>query len=87
MDLAKLPLPRQFPSDYKVGFTRPLSTSLKYPPVSLGRRHQRLALRNGQRTGLFTIHVLASLHRQNRRRSMPAVAGGDEHGINFRVFT
>ena len=62
MDFAELAQARQFARHDEIRFTRALGAGLEHAPVALGGGHQRLALGDGEGTGFFAIHILASLH-------------------------
>ena len=45
-----------------------------------------LPLRHGEAGRFFAIHILARPHGQDRGRGVPAVAGGNQHGIDVGPF-
>jgi hypothetical protein len=75
----------QLDAEHAIGHTQALRAALIHPPVSPGRGDDHLAFRDGQAGGLFAVHVLALPHRQGGRQRVPAVAGGNQHGIQIRA--
>src|SRR5262249_52459790 len=66
----------------EVRHAAPLRASLEHPLRLADRVVEVLAPGDGETAGLFAVDVLARPRRQDRRRGVPAVAGGDEHGVN-----
>ena len=60
----------------------PLGAGLEDPLGLTDRVVQGLARPDGQAARLLAVDVLAGLGRQDRRRRVPAVAGGDHHRVD-----
>jgi hypothetical protein len=73
--------------DELVSGNRPaLSSALPYGPVALHRVDEASAFRDGKGDGLFAVHVLARTRCQTAQYGVPAVATGDEHGVDVFAF-
>ena len=66
----------------EVGHAPALGAGLEDPAGLADRVVELLAEVDGQAAGLLAVDVLAGLGRQHRRRRVPAVAGGDQHGVD-----
>ena len=66
----------------EIGDASPLRARLKDAARPLHRVVKPLAQIDRQATGLFAVNVLAGLGGHHRGRSVPAVARGDQHGVD-----
>ena len=83
MELAELALLGEPNGGLEVGHAPPLRAGLKDAAGLLHHVVQGLAERDGQAARLLAVDVFAGLGREDRRRRMPAVAGGDQHGVDI----
>jgi len=60
-----------------------LGSGLEHAAVSPFRVAQGLPLGDGQCAGLFAVDILARSHGHNRSQGVPAVARGDEQGVDI----
>jgi hypothetical protein len=79
---AELAAVRQPHGGLEVGHTAALRAGLEDPFRLANRLVQGLAPGDGEAAGLLAVDVLARSRRQDRGRGVPAVAGGDEHGVD-----
>ena len=82
--LPSLPLWASCDGGLEVGDAAPLRAGLEDAAVAPDRVVQGLAQPDRQAAGLLAVDVLAGLGRQDRGRGVPAVAGGDQHGVDVR---
>jgi len=66
----------------KIRHAAPLRSRLEYPAGLPYGFRKVTAVADGQATGLFAVYVLARFCREYGCRGMPAVACGNQHGIN-----
>ena len=63
-----------------------LSAGLIYSSIPAGGFDDHLALCHREAGRFFAIDILASPHGHDRRQRVPAVAGGNQDGIDIRPF-
>ena len=79
---AELAVAAEIGGEDEVGHAAPLRAGLIDAAVAPHGVGQGLALGDGHRAGLFAVDVLARLGRVDRGHRVPAVAGGDQHGVD-----
>jgi hypothetical protein len=82
VEFAELAAAGQFDGLLKRWHTPPLGARLEDATGFLHHRRQVLHVLDRQPTGFFAVDVLAGLCRQDRRRGVPAVARGHDHGVD-----
>ena len=73
----------QFDRLAKIRHAAALGASLKNAAGALDRRGQILAIGDCQPARLFAVDILSRFGRRDRCRRMPAITGGDQHGIDI----
>ena len=82
VEFSQLPAASQIDRELETVDTSPLRSDLKHTPVAPHGIGQDLALAHRHRTGLFAVDVLARFRRHDRGQGVPAVARGDQHGVD-----
>jgi hypothetical protein len=75
----------QILAELEVGAIAALAAGLVDAVVAAEGIGQRPALLDGHGAGLLAVHILAVLCSKDGERSVPAVAGGNQHGIDVRT--
>ncbi|OQB27135.1 MAG: hypothetical protein BWY09_03203 [Candidatus Hydrogenedentes bacterium ADurb.Bin179] len=68
------------PSDHRVCSV--LAAVLKDPVIAAHRLHELTAFVNGDRDGLFAVHILSGFYGMDGHGAMPVVRRDDDHGVN-----
>ena len=84
MKLAELAALREPHGGLEVRHAPPLRAGLEDAAGLADRVVEGLAKSDRQPAGLLAVNVLAGLRREDRGRGVPAVAGGNQHGVNVR---
>ena len=82
VELAELPAVDQFHGLLEIGDAAALGAGLEDPLRAVDGVGQLLAGGDGDAARLLAIDVLAGFGGQDRGRRVPAVAGGDQHGVD-----
>ena len=72
-----------FDGKHVIRLAQPLGAGLINPAIAPCGLHDHLPLRHCQTGRLLTIDILARPHCQGRSQCVPAVAGGNQHGIHI----
>ncbi len=82
VDLAQLAAVGELNRLLKVRHAAALRSCLKNSLFAMHRIGQFLAIGNGDSTWFFAVHILARLSSQDRCRSVPAIAGGNQDCVD-----
>ena len=82
--LPRRPRAGHLDGEHVVRLAQPLCAGLVDAGVAAGRFDHRPALGDRHARRLLRVDVLAGPHRQDRRQGVPAVARGDQHGVDVR---
>jgi len=85
MNLAQSAGASHFYGEDVIRFAEPLGSGLIDPPIPTRRLNDHLPLRHRQAGRFLTINILARPHGPDRSQRVPAVAGGDQHGLDIRA--
>ncbi len=83
MDLAELAAVGKLHGLLEVRHAAALGAGLEDAAEMAHRVGQVLAIGDGQPAGFLAVHILARLGREHRGRRVPAVAGGDQDGVDI----
>ena len=83
VDFPQAAAARQFRGDAEIIDIATLGAGLENPSVAIHRIGQFLALADGHAAGFLAVDVLARLGGEDDAQRVPAIAGGNEHGVDI----
>ena len=83
VDFPQAAAARQFRGDAEIIDIATLGAGLENPSEAIHRIGQFLALADGHAAGFLAVDVLARLGGEDDAQRVPAIAGGNEHGVDI----